>query len=82
MSFMEPASDIKTPILIGIGVLIVIVGAIALFFLNPTGEDVTEDVPVIDAGPDVSVQVSSAVETPAEKLPQTNPFTDYKNPFE
>lgn len=29
----------------------------------------------------ISAQISGAVESPSEKLPQTNPFSDYKNPF-
>ena len=31
---------------------------------------------------EVGAQVSEAAETPADKLPTTNPFSDYKNPFE
>ena len=35
-----------------------------------------------DTTVDVSAEVGGAVETPADKLPETNPFSDYKNPFE
>lgn len=42
----------------------------------------TGEVPTVEPAPDVSAQVSGAVETPAEQLPQTNPYTGYKNPFD
>lgn len=79
---MEPASRIKTPILIGAGILVLVIGAVALFLFNNNPPDQEEILTTIDTGPDIGVQVSGAVETPADKLPGTNPFTDYKNPFE
>ena len=75
------------PLVIG-GVLVLVIAAAAYVFFAPGGESVPVSQPAsqqalqIDSGPDVAAQVSGAVETPADKLPETNPFSDYKNPFE
>lgn len=71
------------PLVIG-GVLVLVIVAAAYFFFAPSEESapVSQPAPQIDSGPDVAAQVSGAVETPADKLPETNPFSDYKNPFE
>jgi len=77
---MEPSRNLNLPLMIG-GVLVLIIAAAAYFFFVPGQESV--QVPEIDtSASDVSAQVSGAVETPADKLPETNPFSDYKNPFE
>ena len=31
---------------------------------------------------EVGTEISAAAQTPAEKLPETNPYSGYKNPFE
>lgn len=54
----------------------------AAFYLMYFRTATVSEVPEIDTGPDVGAQVSGAVETPAEKLPGTNPFAGYTNPFE
>lgn len=77
---MEPSRGLNVPLVIaGVIVILVIAGAVYVFF--PQKQEVTQT-PEIDTGPDVSAQVSGAVETPADKLPETNPFSGYKNPFE
>lgn len=63
----------------GIVVALALCASVYFYLLAPQP---ASEVPTIDTGPDVAAQVSGAVETPAEKLPQTNPFSDYKNPFE
>ena len=80
---MDSARGRNLPLVIG-GVLVLVVVAAAYFFFAPNevSVPVSEQVPQIDSGPDVAAQVSGAVETPADKLPETNPFSDYKNPFE
>lgn len=80
---MDFTRGANLPLMIG-GVLVLIVVAAAYFFFAPGGESVpvAQPAPQIDSGPDVAAQVSGAVETPADKLPETNPFSDYKNPFE
>ena len=76
---MDSARGPNLPLVIG-GVLVLIIAAAAYFFFAP--EPKSDQVPQIDSGPDVAAQVSGAVETPADKLPETNPFSGYKNPFE
>lgn len=63
------------------GIVVLVAIGTALYFGFGRTATVTE-VPEIDTGPDIGAQVSGAVETPAEKLPETNPFKGYKNPFE
>jgi len=63
------------------GVVVLAAAVAAMYFAVGRTPAVTE-APQIDTGPDISAQVSGAVETPAEKLPETNPFTNYKNPFD
>ncbi len=78
---MEPTKSV-IPLLGGIVVLIVI-GVGLYFYLNKAPRAPVEDeTQAIETGPDVGAEISGAVETPAEKLPQTNPFSGYKNPFE
>ncbi|MDO8514793.1 MAG: hypothetical protein Q7S50_04580 [bacterium] len=67
------------PLAIGGVLVFIIAGAMYFFFALDRGSD---PIPKIDSGPDVAAQVSGAVETPADKLPETNPFSGYKNPFE
>ncbi len=76
---MEPARGLNLPLVIG-GVLVLVIVATVYFFFAPGQE--SDSIPQIDSGPDVAAQVSGAVETPADKLPETNPFSGYKNPFE
>lgn len=77
---MEPTKVFTLQFLLGSVVALVVIGVLAylMYFRAPS----TLEIPDIDAGPDVGAQVSGAVETPAEKLPKTNPFKEYKNPFE
>ena len=76
------------PLAIGGALVLLIVGAV-YFFYTPQQQDnaVSETTPVsaattTDTTIDVSAEVGGAVETPADKLPETNPFSYYKNPFE
>lgn len=64
-----------------IAIVVAIAVAVAAYFYF-AGKQSPAEVPVLDSGPDVSTEVSNAVETPAEKIPETNPFKGYKNPFE
>lgn len=69
-----------------LGVAVLALGAAAYFyFYAPQSASETptaEETPALNIGPDVGAEISGAVETPAEKLPETNPFTGYKNPFD
>ena len=75
------------PLAIGGALVLLIVGAV-YFFYTPQQQDnaVSETAPVSASTTtdtiDVSAEVGGAVETPADKLPEMNPFSDYKNPFE
>ena len=64
----------------GVLVLVLVIAGAAYFFFVP--EPQSDPIPQIDSGPDVTAEVTAAVETPADKLPETNPFSGYKNPFE
>jgi len=81
---MDSARGPNLPLVIGGVLVLLIVGAVYLFFAFFTPEKVQESdpIPQIDSGPDIAAEVGGAVETPADKLPETNPFSDYKNPFE
>ena len=70
------------PLVIGGVLVLLIVGAVYLFFAFFVPEQKSDPIPQIDSGPDVTAEVVGAVETPADKLPETNPFSGYKNPFE
>ncbi|MEK7509720.1 MAG: hypothetical protein AAB605_03330 [Patescibacteria group bacterium] len=83
---MEPKMSLNQPLMIGgAAVLAVILAAAAYFYFYSTPAEPSPEIPVVD----VSAQVSSAVETPADKIPETNPFKaaetnpfkSYKNPF-
>ena len=76
---MDSAKSRNLLLVAGGASVLIIVGA-AYFLLTPTQE--SPQIPEIESGPDISAQVSGAVETPADKLPETNPFSEYKNPFE
>ena len=80
---MEPHSISNVRLLLLCAALIsilVIAGAATYYF---SGEEVVEnEAPTVMDVPDVSADVSSAVEAPAERLPETNPYSTYKNPFE
>lgn len=82
---MESNAKLNLP-LIGIGVasLVLALGVYYYFIQLPAPEPVMES-----ADTSVGAQVSSAAQTPADKLPETNPFeaktnpfTEYTNPFE
>jgi len=75
------------PLAIG-GALVLLIAGAVYFLYTPQQQDnaVSETAPVSAATTtdtiDVSAEVGGAVETPADKLPEMNPFSDYKNPFE
>jgi hypothetical protein len=78
---MEPQKNTNIPLIIGGAVVVAIAAVLYWYYALPK----QSAVPTVDTSvtsPDVSAEVSGAVETPAEKLPETNPFNDYKNPFE
>ena len=78
---MELGSKLQSPVFAGAAVLMV--AAVAAYFLYVQPQAPIEpQLESIDTAPEVSTQVSGAVESPAEKLPETNPFSGYKNPFE
>jgi flagellar basal body-associated protein FliL len=77
---MEPSRSINIPLLVG-GVAVALAAALFWYYTLPK-QSATAPTDTLDTVPDVSAEVSGAVETPAEKLPETNPFSDYKNPFE
>jgi len=69
---------------IGSVLVLVIIAAVYLFY-TPQQQSAPAPAPAAttnDTTVDVSAEVGGAVETPADKLPETNPFSDYKNPFE
>lgn len=77
---MEPKKNLSIPFIIG--GIVVATAALYWYYALPK-QSATPAVDTLDTSvPDVSAEVSGAVETPAEKLPETNPFSDYKNPFE
>lgn len=79
---MQPLQRVSQPVLI-IGGIVTILGlAAAVYYLNQSKPATEDAVPEIVEAPDVSTDVSAAAQTPAEQLPQTNPFSGYKNPFE
>lgn len=77
---MELSSRLNMSLIIGGVVLLAAIGTTVYMMYGRTSS--VSEIPEIDTGPDISTQVSNAVETPAEKLPETNPFAGYKNPFE
>lgn len=80
---MDAPKDPRLLVIGGLTLLAIFVSVVAYLFLAPVSPKMpAEQVPAIDTGPDVGAQVSGAVQTPAEQLPQTNPFSSYKNPFE
>ena len=82
--FMDFARGRNLPVAIG-GALVLVIIAAVYFFYTPPEQSAPAPVPVAtttDTAVDVSAEVGGAVETPADKLPETNPFSDYKNPFE
>ena len=84
---MDITQGRNLPLAIG-GVLVLLIAGAVYFFYTPQQQDnaVSETAPVSASTTtdtiDVSAEVGGAVETPADKLPETNPFSDYKNPFE
>ncbi|MDO8576656.1 MAG: hypothetical protein Q7R90_05105 [bacterium] len=85
---MDFARGQNLPLAIG-GALVLLIAGAVYFFYTPQQQNtaVPEAEPVsaattTDTTVDVSAEVGGAVETPADKLPETNPFSDYKNPFE
>lgn len=84
---MEDATSRTIPTPIAIAVLaVLLIAALGAFYYYRYMQKPDPEAPLssseIETGPDVSSDVSAAVETPAEKLPETNPFSGYKNPFE
>ena len=85
---MDFARGHNLPIAIGGALVLIIIVAAYVFYAPQQSEPLPETSPVsaaattTDATVDVSAEVGGAVETPADKLPETNPFSDYKNPFE
>lgn len=80
---MNIPKDPRSLIIGGLTLLAILASVVVYLFLAPVSPKVpAEQLPTIDTGPDVGTQVSGAVQTPAEQLPQTNPFSTYKNPFE
>lgn len=76
---MKGVSSLKIVLLLcGVMALVVVAMVLYLFLVPQKAVAPTE----LQTGPDVSAEISGAVETPAEKLPETNPFSGYKNPFE
>lgn len=72
---------LHSPLLAGTVLLLIAAAAVYFLYVRPQ----TPEVPQLesaDTAPNVSAEVSGAVESPAEKLPETNPFSGYKNPFE
>lgn len=79
---MQPGPNLYTPLLLaGAAVALVAVGA--FWYMASKAEP--EPTPAEAFTPveiEVGAQVSEAAETPADKIPETNPYSDYKNPFE
>lgn len=74
---MQPTKGIDMRIVVGILVLLCAGVAYALYVSRDRG---TADVaPAADDS--TSAQISGAAQTPADKLPETNPFTAETNPF-
>ncbi|OGC87495.1 hypothetical protein A3C20_02945 [Candidatus Kaiserbacteria bacterium RIFCSPHIGHO2_02_FULL_55_25] len=81
---MDFARGHNLPIAIG-GALVLVIIAAVYFFYTPQQQSAPTPVPAAtttDITVDVSAEVGEAAQTPADKLPETNPFTGYKNPFE
>jgi len=85
---MEPSKS-TIPIQVAILAIVIVVAAAAYYWLSKPDnvsveqvDQVEQELQAVEDDTDVSAEVSSAVETPAEKLPETNPFSSYKNPFE
>lgn len=78
---MEMTPGMKTAYMI-VGSVLLAGIALFIYFYAPLMKPVAPQDDAISAEPDVSAEVSGALETPAEKLPETNPFSGYKNPFE
>ncbi|MBI5457998.1 hypothetical protein HY971_04730 [Candidatus Kaiserbacteria bacterium] len=85
---MDFARGLNLPLAIG-GVLVLLIIAAVYFFYAPQQQSsaAPEAEPAsvattTDTTVDVSAEVGGAAQTPADKLPETNPFSDYKNPFE
>lgn len=78
---MDWGAKLRSPVFAGVLLLLVAATAAYFLFARPQTPEVP-DLESADTAPDVSTEVSGAVESPAEKLPETNPFSGYKNPFE
>lgn len=81
---MDFARGHNLPIAIGGALALVIIVGVYLFYTPPV-QNAPAPVPAAittDTTVDVSAEVGAAAQTPADKLPETNPFTGYKNPFE
>ena len=80
---MEPKFEGTNTALIGTAVaLLLIIGGAAYFLTSSRAPSTESQIPEITEAPDVSAEVGAATETPADKLPETNPFSESKNPFE
>ena len=75
----------RMPILATVAVLVIAAAVAAYVVYRPAPAPAPAQdaaAPTLDSGPDVSAEVSGAVQSPAEQLPETNPFSGYKNPFQ
>ena len=77
---MESTKGMNLPLIASLVLVCIIAAALSYFFYRQ--KSIQSEIPVIDTGPNVGAEVSGAIESPAEKLPETNPFKNYKNPFE
>lgn len=75
---MESNTKLNLPLIgIGVAALVLALGAYYYFTQLPVAPE-----PVAESeNTSVGAQVSSAAQTPADKLPETNPFTTKTNPF-
>ncbi len=85
---MEPHKSANVLMIGGAVAVLLIVGG-AYYYLSYMATTATSEESAMASEDSVSAQVSSAVQTPAENLPETNPFdaeanpfTQYQNPFE
>ncbi|OGG57809.1 hypothetical protein A2853_04090 [Candidatus Kaiserbacteria bacterium RIFCSPHIGHO2_01_FULL_55_17] len=81
---MELQRNATMSLIIG-GVVLLILVAVGTYFYSGSGDTVPADTTELDIG----AEISGAAETPADKLPETNPFKaaetnpfkGYQNPF-
>jgi|GEM_PF-1426829 len=76
---MQPAKGIDVRIVVGILVLLCAGVAYALYVSRDRGAADVAPAPTADNS--TSAQISGAAQTPADKIPETNPFKAETNPF-